>query len=209
MTRNVAKHGFDMQMAASYQLWGALLAPIMIPLLVGGAGLLYGRGVWISPLTVLVSIAKQQLAPLLSGMLLMHFAPTVCTNIRRPLNVLGNLVLTIALIYLLWKVGPTLATVGPWLAVAVFGLAAGCLAAMRVLVPSEPILAVSNVNRHVGLALLLSGTAVQNSPHAVPALAAYALAAPLVMASYVRLIHRPTAPLDVGCSPPPPLKPKA
>jgi len=34
MTRGVAKKGFDMQIAASYQVWGALLTPLMIPLLV-------------------------------------------------------------------------------------------------------------------------------------------------------------------------------
>ena len=38
MTRVVAKRGFDMELAASYQLWGAFLTPIMIPLLVGAAG---------------------------------------------------------------------------------------------------------------------------------------------------------------------------
>ena len=42
MTRNVAKRGFDMELAASYQLWGAFLTPIMIPLLVGVAGWVYG-----------------------------------------------------------------------------------------------------------------------------------------------------------------------
>ena len=39
MTRGVANRGFDMEMAASYQVWGALLTPIMIPLLVGGAAI--------------------------------------------------------------------------------------------------------------------------------------------------------------------------
>ncbi len=31
MTRGAAKRGFNMQMAASYQVWGALLTPLMIP----------------------------------------------------------------------------------------------------------------------------------------------------------------------------------
>src|SRR5271157_2576826 len=38
MTRNIAKKGFDMQLAAGYQLWGALLIPVMIPLVVFTAG---------------------------------------------------------------------------------------------------------------------------------------------------------------------------
>lgn len=191
MTRNVAKQGLDMQIAASYQVWGALLAPVMIPLLVGGAGWLYGRELWISPLVVLAVIAKQQFAPLLVGMALRHFAPAFSAKLGRPLNVVGNIVLTVALIALLWKLGPALATVRVWLALAVLALAVGCLVAMRLLLPAVPTLAVSNVNRHVGLALLLSGVAVQNASRALPVLAAYALAAPLVMALYVRCFHRP------------------
>jgi predicted Na+-dependent transporter len=35
MTRGVAKKGFDIQIAASYQVWGALLTPLMVPLLIG------------------------------------------------------------------------------------------------------------------------------------------------------------------------------
>ena len=46
MTRVMAKRGFDMELAASYQLWGAFLTPVMIPLLVGAAGLVYGRNIW-------------------------------------------------------------------------------------------------------------------------------------------------------------------
>lgn len=191
MTRNVAKHGFDMQLAAGHQVWGALLAPVTIPLLVGVAGWLHGREIWISPLRVLEVIAKQQFAPLLAGMLLLRFAPAFCERVRRPLNVFGNVALTVAIVWILWKLGPALASVSPWLVVAVLALAVGCIAAVRWLLPAQPTLAVSNVNRHVGLALLLSGTAVQNAPRALPVIAAYALAAPLVMFIYVRFFHRP------------------
>ena len=58
MTRNAAKRGFDMQLAASYQVWGALIAPIAIPLLVGVGAWLAGREVWISPLEVLAIVAR-------------------------------------------------------------------------------------------------------------------------------------------------------
>jgi BASS family bile acid:Na+ symporter len=191
MTRNVAQRGFDMQLAAGYQVWGALLAPVMIPLLVGGAGWLHEREIWISPLRVLAVIAKQQFAPLLAGMLLRHFAPSFCENVRRPLNVIGNLTLIVAIVWLLWRLGPALATVSPWLALAVLALAAGCLVIMRFLIPAIPTLALSNVNRHAGLALLLSASAVQNAQRALPVIAAYALSAPLVMILYVRFIHQP------------------
>ncbi len=73
-----------MQMAASYQVWGALLAPIAIPLLVGGAALLSGREIWISPFEVLAVVAQKQFAPLLAGMALMRLAPGFSTKVRRP-----------------------------------------------------------------------------------------------------------------------------
>lgn len=193
MTRNAAKRGFDMQLAASYQVWGALLAPIMIPLLVGGAAWLYGREVWIPPREVLALVAEKQFAPLLAGMALMHFAPAFSTKVRRPLNVVGNVVLTVALVGLLWKIGPALKQISPWVALAALALAAGCLGAARLLIPAERTLAVSNVNRHVGLALLLSGAHFQNTQRALPAVAAYALAAPLVMALYARFSRTPDA----------------
>ena len=108
MTRGVAKRGFDMSLAASYQLWGALLTPIMIPLLVGVAGWLYGRNIWVSPAKVLAVIATQQFVPLLIGVALMYFAPAFSTKIRRTLNVIGNGLLMVTLIVLLVKMGPAL-----------------------------------------------------------------------------------------------------
>jgi hypothetical protein len=191
--RNAAKRGFDMKIAASDQVWGALLAPIAIPLLVGGAAWLYRREIWISPLEVLVVVAQKQFAPLLAGMALMHFAPGFSTKVCRPLNVAGNVVLTVALIALLIKLGPVLKAVSPWVVMAALALAAGCVSTPYLLIPSVPTLAVSNVNRHVGLALLLSVTHFQNAQRMLPAIAAYALGAPLVMAFYAKWMRCPPA----------------
>jgi BASS family bile acid:Na+ symporter len=195
MTRGVAKRGFDMQLAASYQVWGAFLTPIMIPLLVGTAGWLYGQSIWVSPLTVLLVIAKQQFIPLLIGMVLMSVAPAFSKKVRRALNVIGNALLMLALIVLLVKMGPALKEVSPWVAIAAVLLAAGCIGASFALLRGGTLrtetLVICNVNRHVGLALLLSGTYFRNHK-AVPAIAAYALAAQLIMWFYARL----TSPRD-------------
>ena len=195
MTRVVAKRGFDMELAASYQLWGAFLTPIMIPLLVGAAGWLYGRNIWVSPLKVLAVIAQQQFVPLLIGVALMYFAPAFSTKIRSPLNVIGNALLMVTLIVLLVKMGPALTEVSPWVVVAVLLLAVGCIAAsFAILIPatvSTKTLVVCNVNRHVGLALLLSGTYF-GTQKALPAIAAYALAAQLMIWLYAKLArYRP------------------
>jgi hypothetical protein len=79
-------------------------------------------------------------------------------------------------------------------------MALGCLAVSRVLLtrrpPGMPTLVISNVNRHAGLALLLASGHFPNGRGGLPAIAAYALVAPLVMMLYARWIYRtsPTSP---------------
>jgi BASS family bile acid:Na+ symporter len=190
MTRTVAKRGFDMELAASYQLWGAFLTPIMIPLLIGAAGWLYGRNIWVSPAKVLAVIATQQFVPLLIGVALMYFTPAFSTKIRSALNMIGNALLMVTLVVLLVKMGPALTEVSPWVVIAVLLLAVGCIAASFAIVAGGTVvtetLVVCNVNRHVGLALLLSGTYFRNQK-ALPAIAAYALAAQFMIWLYAKL----------------------
>jgi BASS family bile acid:Na+ symporter len=197
MTRSVAKRGFDMELAASYQLWGAFLTPIMIPLLVGAAGWVYGRSIWVSPAKVLAVIAQQQFVPLLIGVALMYFAPAFSTKIRSALNVIGNALLMVTLIVLLVKMGPALTEVSPWVVIAVLLLAVGCIAASFAILTGVTVmtktLVICNVNRHVGLALLLSGTYFRNQK-ALPAIAAYALTAQFMIWLYAKLArYRPIA----------------
>ena len=193
MTRGVAKRGFDMQMAASYQVWGALMIPIMIPLLVFLVGKLYQRDVWIPPHTLLAVIARQQFLPFIAGMALMRYAPAFSTKVQRELNIIGNVILTVSLIALLWKLGPDLKEMSAWIFAGALMLAVGCLLVSRALLssrtPGVQTLVISNVNRHVGLALLLSGQYLQNR-NALPAIACYALCAPLVMGIYAKIARR-------------------
>jgi Predicted Na+-dependent transporter len=173
MTRSVAKRGFDMELAASYQRLGAFLTPIMIPLLIGAAGWIYGHNIWVSPAKVLAVIATQQFVPLLIGVALMYFAPAFSTKIRSALNVIGNALLMVMLIVLLVKMGPALMEVSPWVVIAVLLLEVGCIAAsFAILTGAATVitetLVVCNVNRHVGLALLLSGAYFRNQKHFRP-----------------------------------------
>ena len=189
MTRGAAQKGFDLQLAASYQVWGALLTPVIVPLLIASGGWWFGREIWVSPIKLLAVIAEQQFVPLIIGMALMWLAPAFSTRAQRFLNTVGNTLLLVVLVGLLWKIGAVLWKESPWVIVAVLLLATGCLLGMRLLLgrPSATVqtLSVCNANRHVGLALLLSG---QQSPdeRAVPAIAAYALAALLVMWLYAK-----------------------
>jgi bile acid:Na+ symporter, BASS family len=193
MTRGVAKKGFDMQMAASYQVWGALLTPLLIPLLIAGGGWWYGRDIWVPPMKLLAVIAQQQFLPLLTGMSLMCLAPAFSTKIQRGLNLVGNALLIVMFAAILYKMGPALLKASPWVALAAPLLATGCLLAVRLLLGQRSAtvqtLSICNANRHVGLALLLSGQHIHDQ-RPVPAIAAYALAAMLVMGLYAKFAPR-------------------
>src|SRR6185312_10861184 len=70
VSRMAAKRGFDMQLAASYQVWSAVLVPLMLPIVVYTSAQLYDRNVWISPLMLIKNIAENQFLPLLIGLAL-------------------------------------------------------------------------------------------------------------------------------------------
>jgi len=189
LTRKIAKKGFDMQLAASYQVGGALLTPLILPVVVWVAGHLYGREIWIPPSALLIQIAEKQFLPLLCGLALANLAPRTSARLLPVLNVVGNLILTGVLLLLLVKMGPALLKLDAWLLVAALGLAAGCMLLVAWVPGAEArvrgTLGISNTNRHVGLALLLSGQYLHRQD-AVPAIAAYALAAVVVIAAYTQ-----------------------
>jgi BASS family bile acid:Na+ symporter len=194
MTRNIAKKGFDMHLAAGYQLWGALMIPIMIPLVVFGAGQLYDRNIWIPPRVLLLDIAEKQFLPLLLGMALAHLLPKISAKLQPIMTMVGNVVLTVAIIGFLFKIGPVaLKALTLWLPVAALVLAVGSVLAIRFLLRADILtdrtLAICNANRHVGLALLLTGHYLR-AQKALPAVAAYALIAPLVMWATSKWFHR-------------------
>jgi hypothetical protein len=68
-------------------------------------------------------------------------------------------------------------------------LALGCMSAVWLIRLDDPVVretfAISNANRHVGLAVLLSARSVHPS-EALPAIGCYALLVPLVMFAYIR-----------------------
>jgi BASS family bile acid:Na+ symporter len=195
MTRNIAKRGFDMQLAAGYQVWGALLIPVMIPLVVFAAAKLYERDVWIPPRALLTQIAEEQFLPLLLGMAFAYLLPALAAKLQPKMTLIGNVVLTLAIIGFLFALGPkVLKSLTLWLPVAALVLAVGSVAAIWLLVPSPDALtsrtlSICNANRHIGLALLLSGQYL-HAKAALPAVAAYAVVAPLVMGGLSWWFHK-------------------
>jgi predicted Na+-dependent transporter len=191
LTRNISRKGFDRHLAASYQLWCALATPLAVPVVVWAAARLYDRDVWIPPSALLLQVAKQQLLPLAGGMALMSLAPGLARRLERPLNLIGNLLLVAGFAIVLIAVGPALAQASPWVPVAAALLAIASMAVVRLLLRvddlTEQTLAICNANRHVGLALLISGQYL-HAERAVPTVASFALLAPLLMMLYARRI---------------------
>jgi len=204
LTRNIAKKGFDRQLAASYQVWGALMTPIMIPLVVLATGKLYDRDIWIPPRMLLAEIASKQFLPLLLGMMLKRFAPAFSRKVDTGLNFLGNAILTIFMVAILFKMGPALREVTPWVFVVAAILAFACIAVVFWLRTKSRAasftLALSNANRHVGLALLLSGRYLHHKD-ALPAVASYALVSAILMIVLARLARPFSAQADSRLAP--------
>ena len=196
VSRIAAKRGFDMQLAASYQVWGAVLVPVMLPLVVYVSARLYDRSVWISPLVLLNNIAEHQFAPLLIGLAFMYFVPEFSARIQPAITVTGNVLLLAMIVAALWVMRGELAAITVWLFVASVLLAVASILAITLLMRTDAetvkTLALCNANRYVGLALLITREYTR-ARHAIPAIACYALVAPVIMLVYARIVRRRTA----------------
>ena len=189
LTRNLSRKRFDMHVAASYQLWVALMVPIMLPILVLCAGKLYNREIWIPPHRVLAQIAENQFLPLAIGMLITAALPGLAKRIHPWVQGFGNGLFLVVLIAVLIKLGSALRSVTPAVPIVALMIALTSMVVMRLFSISPRVrhaFALCNVNRHVGLALLLAGDYL-HARGALPAVACYALIAPVLMAIYVRV----------------------
>lgn len=195
-SRNAARRGFDLHLAASYQVWGAVLMPLMIPLVVYASAKLYSREVWIRPSVLFKNIAENQFLPLLIGLALMYFASAFSKRVKPGITVSGNVLLVIVILAFLWKMRSALAAITPWVIVAAVMLAASSILAIPLLLQADAetnkTLALCNANRHIGMALLLSGKYMR-AGDAIPAIACYALVAPVAMIVFARIARRKAA----------------
>jgi len=190
LTRNVSKKGFDMHIAASYQLWAALAILVMVPLLTATAGSIYDRDVWIPPRALLPQVITRQLLPIAIGWLLAALLPGLSRRLQPVVIKVGNLMLILTIAILLYFLGEEILQTTPMVPVAALLLAVGCMAAVHAIYLGDKgmrrILALCNANRHVGLALILTSNFL-HLRKSVPAVACYAVVAPLVMIVYAKL----------------------
>lgn len=189
LTRNMARRGFDMHLAASYQVWSALMVPVMIPIVVMAAGKLYGRDIWIPPIHLVKQIVIKQFFPLSVGMLFTWLAPRASQRAQPVLNASGNILFALAIVLILFKLGPSLKHLTLLTPIAAFLLALGSMAAISLVGINNALVqqtfTICNANRHVGLALLLSNQYV-HSRNALPAVVCYALIVPFIVLVYAK-----------------------
>ena len=184
LTRMVSKRGglFDARLAASYQILVGLLIPVFTPPLLYGMGQYYHRDVWVSPWTLAWQVASMQFLPLVAGLLIKHYFPQFAKDAEPWMSRIGNLMVLAYLLVIMFTLRRVLLA-GPWSAGTGVALAAACLAFGHWL--AGPTIALSNANRHVGLAILIAGLNFKgDAKRLVPFLAAYALLAPLLMVAY-------------------------
>jgi BASS family bile acid:Na+ symporter len=203
MSRAAAKRGFDMHLAASYQVWGAVQMPLMLPLIVYTVAKLYDKTVWIPPRLLFAQIAENQFLPLLIGVALVYFATEFARKIQPPITVVGNVLLIVMIAAALWKMRAELEAITAWVLVAAIALAVASMLAIPLLLraggETNKTLALCNANRHIGLALLLAGDFLK-ARNAIPAIACYALVAPVAMLVYARAVRRPQKALEAVSS---------
>ena len=154
------------------------MVPVMIPLLVGLAGKLYSKDIWIPPSALLWQIVRQQFLPLAIGMVVRWFAPQIIERVQPMISTGGNVLLMVLIVILLFVMRNALKEITPLVLVAALLIAIGSIAAVRLFRIGDQVMrqtvAVCNANRHVGLALLLSGRYL-HAKVGLPAVLCYAL----------------------------------
>ncbi len=170
-------------MAASYQILVGLLIPLVTPVLLFGIGRYYHRDVWVSPGTLAWQVASMQFLPLVLGLAVKHYFPRFATGAEPWMSRIGNIMVMTYLLLILFGLRRVLLAVGPWSAGTGAVFAVACLAFGHFM--AGPTIALTNTNRHVGLAILIAGLNFKGDvKRLVPFFAAYALLAPLLMAAY-------------------------
>jgi len=187
LIKKVAAKGFDVQLAADYQVSVALLTPIMIPLLVSVVAKFYDRDIWIPPDVLLKQVAEKQFLPLIVGMVFVYFAPEIAAKITPIFNSVGNVILYVFMALMLFKMRSQLASITPWVIVAALILAVSMIGIVPWIMREDKFrnrtLSLCNAGRNVGLALLLSGQYL-HSKNSLPAIACYALIVPFIVWIY-------------------------
>lgn len=194
--RRARKGGGDHQLAALIQVGAAIAAILSIPLL----GLAFRQtftvvGWQVQPLEVALQVSRVQLLPLVLGLSLRHWQPSLADHLETPLERIANLLLLVLAVLVLFKAGPLLLAFVPanltalllMALLAAVALLIGRLMAAEQIPEHGATTALVTAMRNPGLALLLASRHGQELQGLRLAILAYVLVTVLVSTSWLRL----------------------
>ena len=189
----------DIDYVSSLQLTLALLAIVVTPLILG---VFYAVSTLpiehVSPMEVVLQIARVTFLPVIVGVALRHFAPKLVATVRKPINILANvlfLMLVVAMVVVL-AITPELREklLLGWPAIAaILILAIAALTIGHLLGGPRPDqragLAIASLARNIGLALFIAGLG-GNPEDIIPTLLVFMLLGTAVQVLYSVWIKR-------------------
>jgi BASS family bile acid:Na+ symporter len=169
----------------------ALLAIVVIPIAMEVFERLFGMPLQMTARPVAVLVSKTILAPLLIGIIIHHFLPSIAQRSAKPIGVLASVLLIVSVVPVLFVFARTLFSLignGTILVLAAF-TAFGLLVGFT-LAGSEPdkkrVLAIATSARHPGMAAAIAQANFPNQKLAVPAIILYLMISAIVVGLAMR-----------------------
>jgi len=169
----------------------ALLAIGIVPLSVALLRPILGPGAHLAPPLVSNVVLTSVLLPLLAGMLLHRLRPRLASRLARPVLRTATIVLAVASLPLLVKVGPAMwHLVGDFTLVAIVAFVLVGLAVGHALggpaAADRTVLALSTSTRHPGVALAITHAAFPDRPRITAAILLYVIVGAIAATPYAR-----------------------
>lgn len=173
----------------------SLLAIVMVPLAVEVENLIFRTDVHVETATILRVIGTSILAPLLAGMLVRQFAPAIAARIQPWAAKLGNLLLlvgAVAVIYAVWPAMASLVRDGTLIAfgaVSLIAIIAGHLLGGPAR-DDRTVLGIASAMRHPGVAIAVASATYPDEKLAPAAVMMFLLVGVVLTSIYGKLMTR-------------------
>jgi BASS family bile acid:Na+ symporter len=184
------KAGGDAVYAISLLVTAALFAIVSIPLSVEVVGRFFGQSLHVGPLPILKLLLVTVILPLLAGLTVRRFLPTIAARVSDPLSKIGTLLLALAgLAVLLGAYQGMIAQIGDGTLWALAAFVVAGLVVGHLLGGPDPddrtVLAISTASRHPGVALALIHMTFPDAKAVLPVLLLYLIVNFIVGAPYI------------------------
>lgn len=183
----------DPELAVSFQVTVALLVVLLAPVWLEVASALTSGDYGMAPWVFLRQVSEVQLIPILVGMALHRWQPSLAERVQPMLVRIGNAALIVLAVVMLAVLGPRLlAAVRLWTAIATVVMAASAIIGGHLLAGPQPTarltIANANAQRNPGLALtIIAWSTPEHRGAAVVAIVVYVVIAITMTALYTRV----------------------